>query len=213
MGRHDFSAAEDFIREQNADIVGISEITAIWWQYLKEHLPEYPYRLAEPTHGGVALLSKFRLNDAELRYYGEIRRPRIIAHMTVGKQPLTVLFAHPVVPISKSRIRNGELEVLAQEMADARRDGSTILFGDLNCTPWSPYFERLLVDGKLRDTERGFGLQPSWCAFMPVQLLPIDHCLVSADLRAVKRSLGRSIGSDHLPVFVELEFVAQPTVH
>jgi len=51
---------------------------------------------------------------------------------------------------------------------------------------------------------------PSWPAFLFFKwlMIPIDHCLVSNDIRVVDVKTGASIGSDHLPLIVELEIAA-----
>jgi endonuclease/exonuclease/phosphatase (EEP) superfamily protein YafD len=36
-------------------------------------------------------------------------------------------------------------------------------------------------------------------------MIPIDHCLVSEDIRVINASTAEGIGSDHLPLIVELE--------
>jgi endonuclease/exonuclease/phosphatase family metal-dependent hydrolase len=53
----------------------------------------------------------------------------------------------------------------------------------------------------------GIGLLPSWPTFMYFDwlMIPIDHCLVSDDIRVIMAQLGEAIGSDHLPLIIELE--------
>ena len=58
----------------------------------------------------------------------------------------------------------------------------------------------------LDNARKGFGLLPTWPAFMPWPFLriPIDHCLVSPDIRVIRMRTGRTIGSDHLPIIVDM---------
>jgi endonuclease/exonuclease/phosphatase (EEP) superfamily protein YafD len=92
-----------------------------------------------------------------------------------------------------------------------------IVVGDLNTSPWSAEFMTLTKKTGLRDSQLGYGLQPSWPMLLPyfgvntqpnllTQLLqvPIDHVLVSEQIQVFSRHTGPFIGSDHLPVTVEL---------
>lgn len=69
-------------------------------------------------------------------------------------------------------------------------------------TPWGQPFRELLSRTGLQDTERDFGLQRSYP--MLLQVIPIDHCLVSSHFVALDRHLGPNVGSDHYPLIVEL---------
>lgn len=198
--RHDLVLQH--IRTCQPDIVGVTELTPTWDKKLKEGLSDYPYRIVERRFGGVALYSKFLLRDAEVLYTGDIRRPRIRAKVVLPEQVVSVIFAHPVTPKQQYRLRDLELTKLA---CDARAAGGpVIVFGDMNCSPWSYHFAKLMKDGDLRDTERGFGLQPSWPAIAPLTWVTIDHCLTSDDFVALDRKTGPYVGSDHLPVLVKL---------
>jgi endonuclease/exonuclease/phosphatase (EEP) superfamily protein YafD len=56
----------------------------------------------------------------------------------------------------------------------------------------------------LRDSQLGFGVQPSFPTFSWAIRIPIDHCLVSPEVVVLDRKLAPSVGSDHFPVMVEL---------
>jgi len=200
---HDVDTTLALIKARNADVVGIAELTPTWYQRLRERLPEYRYQVVEPGFGGIGVLSKYPLDDAQIRYFGAIRRPRVHARMRLGNGHVTLLFVHPVIPLRRAETRVGEFTVIAGEAAAAKEP--VILAGDLNSTPWSYLFEMLKENGSLIDSEQGYGPQPSWNGFWPFALFPIDHCLTSAEFSVSSRCTCGRIGSDHLPVFTELE--------
>ena len=70
--------------------------------------------------------------------------------------------------------------------------------------PWSLPLRRLIRQTGLRDSALGFGVQPTWPAGMLLARIQIDQCLVSEDLKVVRRDVGPDVGSDHLPLVVEL---------
>lgn len=198
--------AIQLINSSNADLVGISEVTAPWVLWLQKELKQYPYQVYEPRFGGVALLSKFPLKNSSVEYFSEIKRPRITANAQIRGRNVRVVFAHPVIPLYRKGSRDEELVVLSNEVKSSGT--AAILFGDLNVTPWSYNFNKLLSNGGLIDSERGFGFQPTWCAFWSPfsQLFPIDHCLVTNDFHVSDRQILENIGSDHLPLQVDLRF-------
>jgi endonuclease/exonuclease/phosphatase (EEP) superfamily protein YafD len=83
-----------------------------------------------------------------------------------------------------------------------------MVVGDLNATPWSWPFRNLLATGRLRNSQVGFGVQPSFAASSnPLFRVPIDHLVYSDALLVRQRRLGPRLGSDHFPLLVDLELV------
>jgi endonuclease/exonuclease/phosphatase (EEP) superfamily protein YafD len=83
-----------------------------------------------------------------------------------------------------------------------------MVVGDLNATPWSWPFRNLLSTGNLRNSQIGFGVQPSFAASSnPLFRVPIDHLVHSDALLVRQRRLGPPLGSDHFPLLVDLELV------
>ncbi len=198
---HNYDAAIAAITAKRPDIVALSEVNNDWIAQLNNRLNDFPYRCAAPQHEGVAVYSRLPIVQSQTRISPTLERPRIYAHLRVADREIIFDFAHPWLPVIP-KFRNDELEQLGQ---DARNTTLPfILAGDLNCTPWSYYFHKLMRTGMLHDTESGFGPQPTWCADMLVPVLPIDHCLMSSEFRTISRTVGPNIGSDHLPVYVEL---------
>lgn len=199
------------VKEKSPDVIGFSEITPAWEKVLISGLPEYKHHVIETRYGGVAIFSKTPIYESRIVYYGEIKRPRIEAHLIVGKYPVTFIFMHPVIPKHMYVVRNGEL-ITAGDYA-GRSEDPVVLFGDLNCGPWSYFFTKTMELGRLHDTEKGFGVQPTWTTQWILPLIPIDHCLVSKEFITKERTVGPEIGSDHLPVFVKLDLTRPPLTH
>src|SRR5207237_1142567 len=152
------------------------EFTDDWIKPLKEGLPDYPYSIIEKRTGGIALFSRVPLIDSMVLFSGKKQRPRIETHVNLDGRRTTVIFAHPFA-IGRLEMRNAELREIAAEARGTSEP--VILFGDLNCSPWSYYFAKLVRDSRLQDTERGFGVQPTWSTHFLLPVIPIDHCLTS----------------------------------
>ena len=202
----------DLVREERPDLVLLVEVDDRWMSALEELGDEYPHRFQvtrdEQTFGlgpfGIALFSRLPLTDARSHRLGTERTPVVTAKVQHAGCEWTIIGVHPYPPVS-SRYTAARDSVLA-DVARLSRDaeGPKVVLGDLNTTCWSPQFADLLEVGKLRDSEVGFGYQPTWPDWLPVLVLPIDHLLHSPDVRVIDRRIGPSIASDHRPVIVDV---------
>lgn len=94
--------------------------------------------------------------------------------------------------------------------------GPVLLAGDFNATAWSGVLRKFASESGLRPAGafaptwpvRGYRSQ-STCRLCFPQL-QIDHVLISRSLKVLSRHAGRDVGSDHLPLFVELELARLP---
>lgn len=197
-----------FLRQTDADVILLMEVNERWLSALASLRTLYPQVIAEPREDnfGIALFSRLPLTNSEVIEFGRAEVPSIVATVAVGGQNVFLLGAHPLPPGSaeNARLRNAQLQEIAKRV---RRCGNipAIVLGDLNSTAWSPYFAGLLRDGGLKNTSQGRGLFGSWPVWMPFARIPLDHCLVSASIRVVNKQLGPPVGSDHLPVVVEVQ--------
>lgn len=146
-------------------------------------------------------LSSFKI-DAPSAQFG----PSLITEFQWEHQPVTMVLAHPSVPVSPEawqRQKNHFTHWIAEK---GRYHSNLIILGDFNSVPWMPHFQRLLKSAGLRDSALGFGVQPSWFVSEPWAAVPIDHVLVSPGFQVRRRFIGPEIGSDHRPVLVDLAF-------
>lgn len=197
----------ELIQQQAPDMVTLEEIDADWVAKIAPYLRQYPYRVVVPMNNafGIALYSKLPLQDNRVAYFGDVYKnqhfPSIVAKVLVATNTFTILVTHPLPPLAGFAVRNSQLADIAAHRTVFGKD--LLMVGDLNLSPWSPYFSRLLKQTGLRDSQLGFGVQPSWPSDKPLVKIPIDHVLVSDRFVILNRQLGPSIHSDHLPVIVE----------
>lgn len=167
----------------------------------------YPYRIAAPREDnfGIALFSRKPFLKAEIVPFGISKLPSTVAEFSFGERRFTLLGTHPLPPVNAgcARSRNDQLAVLAGFAQQSRQP--LLLVGDLNVSPWSPYFAELLAAADLRDSASGRGIQPSWPTYWPPLWIPIDHALFSEGIQIRHRETGPDIGSDHYPVIVDFQ--------
>ncbi|MCH8243475.1 MAG: endonuclease/exonuclease/phosphatase family protein [Planctomycetes bacterium] len=194
-----------FLQRSDADVIMLLETDDIWLSAMREALDEYPYSAAAPRKDnfGIGLFSKLPIVGG-IEAMGAVGLPAIRATLIKDGCELTLVGVHAVPPKSAeyAALRNDLFDSLAGSVP--RVDGPVVLLGDLNATPWSPYFHDLLARTGLSDGRRGFGIKATWPSFLGPFGIPIDHCLVSDDVIVEDFQLGPSAGSDHRAVVVDL---------
>jgi len=205
-----YEQVSEYLRESGADAIFLQQVTPAW----EERLPGLmaPYRpvqiAAREDPFGMALLVPFRsrLLDSELfTPLAESTIPAIRASFELEGGPVQTLYVHAPPPIDAGAWVRRNRHLQAAAFWAAEQGESAVVLGDLNCTPFSPFFEDLLSMGRLISSQDGYGVSSTWPAYGgPLGMLPIDHLLHSGDLKTVRRALGPSLGSDHRPLVVEL---------
>ncbi len=131
-------------------------------------------------------------------------RGAVEATVTLEEQRIAVLAIHPRSPTSKERAdRRDEYLRLVASWARSQ-EGPALVVGDFNATPWSSSFRRLTAGAGLRNSQVGFGLQPTFPAGWGPLMIPIDHALHTPDLAVEERRTGPPLGSDHRPLIISV---------
>jgi len=197
------------IREAEADVVVALELTPAWLEHLAPLRAQYPHVVAEAQDDcfGLGVFSKHPLTGARTLWLGYGWVPTLRLTVEADGRSLDVVATHAVPP--KERTQTGARDEQLRDLAGLARERTRplLIVGDLNITPWSPHFRALLREGGLMDSGRGHGLGGTWPSFVPAWLrIPIDHVLVTPELRVLNRSRGRSFGSDHVPLVVDVGY-------
>ena len=196
------------IEQEDPDILAVLEFSDRWPKVLQYFDRRYPYQILEPRwHGfGIAIFSKYPFENTEVCQLARSATdsPAIIGDVNVGGQKLRVAGLHVLSPMSLNRlkIRNNQLAEMSALLS--QNEKPTIVLGDFNCTPSSPFLRDFLKTTGYRDSRQGFGVQPSWHAdYWPLRI-PIDHAFVSKHIHVHDRRLGKNSGSDHFPLIIDV---------
>jgi endonuclease/exonuclease/phosphatase (EEP) superfamily protein YafD len=211
-----YDAVARAIAEARPDIVALVEVDQAWVDALAPALAGYPGRI-ERVGGlgnfGIALYVRGRLTGGVELLGSALPTIVATAELEAPAVPLHVIVTHPLPPMSgaaeeQQREQLGAVasrgRAITSRGALGARGAPLLVVGDLNATPWSRPFVRFLRASGLYDSRIGFGVQASFPADLAILRIPIDHVLVSAELGVRARRVGPAVGSDHLPVFVEL---------
>lgn len=204
------------VERERPDIFILQEATAGWLAALRALSHAYPHTEARPSDSdgsGIAIFSRAEFEELRVVEVGDPARASFLARLRANEAALSLFTTHPPAPIRRGnfRARNRQLMESARFVRDLA--GPKVFVGDLNTSLWSPYFGRLKRAAGLRDAREGFGVLPSWPTWNRLRLLmlPIDHCFVSREVAVRRIETGPDIGSDHLPLIVELEIASAET--
>lgn len=189
------------IEEENPDLIMIHEAGPQWQGGIHTLEANYPYYALSSQLGiqGIAMASRLPGTFTEIPLgskFGLEFRPEDGSYR--------ILAVHPAAPLTPAwaEERNAQFEDLVAYVFSS--DMPTVIMGDFNCTPWSPYLLDLMQTTGLADARVGFGLIPTWHAHNAFFKLPIDHALVKGwEVLDFHRT--ESIEADHFPIVVELK--------
>ena len=198
------------VKKSGADLALLEEVTPVWLEKLTAGLaPEYAVvqASARDDNFGIALFSKIPVLESRILPLGYVQTPTVAAKFKLGESGAVcgLLATHVLPPLSAQYFRERNLQYDELRLFGNKYSKNLIIMGDLNTTSWSPFFQDLIKTGHLHDSTRGAGLQPTWPAYLYPFGIGLEHCLYSDAFKCIKRSVGSDVGSDHLPLIVELQ--------
>jgi endonuclease/exonuclease/phosphatase (EEP) superfamily protein YafD len=204
----------DYVLDLKPDIICLEEYSSGWAANIAALKKGYPYEISKVREDpfGVAIFSRYPMQHQAILELGKARLsggygplPSAYCQIVLDGKTWSILATHPLPPFRSDfySCRNEQYRALAQFVKKNQAD-YFVLAGDLNCAPWSACFMNLLTASNLRDSRVGFALEPTWPANCWILRIPLDHVLTSKNIDTTVRRTGGDLGSDHLPVYVEL---------
>ncbi|TQV71916.1 endonuclease/exonuclease/phosphatase family protein [Denitrobaculum tricleocarpae] len=194
------------IREKNADVVTLQEVSSYVWVEVARLFKDYPYNVVCQFGrvGAVAVFSRLPFEQET-----GSRRGCVVGdglgwiRVMVGDRPVTVASLHLKWPFPFGQ--SAQLDRLEAHLQAL--PGPVVVGGDFNAAPWSHSVNR--VGGAARASViEGLRLtlyRPS-LKWVPGLGLPIDHVLAAPGMATYSIKRGPYVGSDHLPVIARLGF-------
>ncbi|WP_345949513.1 MULTISPECIES: endonuclease/exonuclease/phosphatase family protein [unclassified Mucilaginibacter] len=199
------------VRKADPDVVILLEANEVWEQHTRVLENDYAYHVKVPLNNtyGLILYAKLELSDTEVKYLVEEGIPSIHTKIRLPNgQQIQFYAVHPTPPVPNENVRSTERDKELLIIADLAKASNlpVIVAGDLNDVAWSHTTELFLKMSGLLDPRRGRGFFNSFNAHYPFLRFPLDHAFSSTHfkLRQIKRL--HNFGSDHFPIFLNLQY-------
>ncbi len=211
----DAASVAEVVRSQPADIFGLIEPFPDQATQLHALVRDlYPY-LELATDGQLSLFSRYPISEATTENF-QTSSSSLLATLDIQGKPVRVAIVHPILPIPPKRFRQRNQTLRALADYAKQYPSRAIVMGDFNTTSRSIYFRDFRRRSGFRNASLGHGIHPTWFyldsthfdSFIDFVLqlakIPIDHIVVSPNIR-VDRVTTVSTGiSDHRPLIAEL---------
>lgn len=210
----DYANVVQLIRDTDTDIVNLVEYSPEWESELEEVMRSYPWHVG-PVNGNI-VFSKLPLKPFAFSnpFFGPVKFLSAAATLEVDGEPVLIVTTHPTSPTTLPRLleRDAQIAVLANPVSHLPKWFHVVMVGDFNATTSCRSMRAMMATTEFRDTRQGFGIQSSWPTFFWPLAICIDHAFVSEGVHVHDRRTGPNVGSDHLPVILELSFDRHPQV-
>lgn len=202
-------ADAEWLAAQDADILVLLEASRMQKKWGAVLQAKYPVMVSCSVHYpcSTVIFSRFPLlaHDA-LAGDGDADNRKALSALTarldVEGAELTVFAAHLDRPWPLGEQENW-IEPMRKVVAEVT--GPAIMAGDFNSSPWTHAVRRIGASGNFR---LGSGFTTSWPSDSPALLrLPLDQLYLRGRVEAEVRT-GPQLGSDHLPLLIELDIAA-----
>lgn len=213
-GNQKYDEIERQFRDSNCDVIVVSELSFGLAKHLGDSfVTDYPHFVEFPAdrgNFGIGMYSRLSLTNASVEFLTGDSIPTVIADVHANDRTFHIVGVHTLPPVGKRAFehRNRHLKLIADHVRKQKTDNAdsaVVVMGDLNLTPWSPFFATFLSDARLSQATQGGQLQPTWYRWQAFPFgLVLDHVLLSDELQCVSRTVGEPAGSDHRFVTVEV---------
>ena len=192
-----------FVKKEKPDIAIFMEAKGEWSGNLKKLEDTFAYHVSAEKID-MQIYSTLPLANSKLNIHGK-RRGYVISDIDRGAK-FSIIASHAYPPVVSGNEgftwRNEQLKDIGETVAALEKPA--IAIGDLNVSMWSKFYQSAFKDSGLRNARQGLGVMPTYETKNMFKAIPIDHCLVSEEIQVLNMRVGPTLGSDHVPIIVDL---------
>lgn len=196
------------------NLVFLMEVNKEWMAALaplKKRLP-YSLEVAQEDNFGFVVYSDVPFEKAKEVTFDNSGIGAADGTISVRGRKIRFIGVHTFPPASPTgfQYRNAFLTNLKASLS--KNPEPTLVFGDLNATPWSKPILRLLAENaelpqmSLSGADRKFFRSPTWYGLGALFSIPIDYILHTKHLKRISFLSGPDLGSDHRPIMATFSF-------
>ena len=200
----------EMVDAQQPDVVLLLECNKWWKERCLEAFGNgYAYQVLEDKENtyGMLLFSKLELRNTKVHHLVKEEIPSIETDILLDNRLIKLYAIHPEPPVPSenptSTARDTEILMIGEKAKTNQLP--TIVAGDLNDVAWSYTTDLFLKVSGLLDPRRGRGFFSSFHAKYYLLRWPLDHVFCSGDFRLQTIKRMTDIGSDHFPIFLQLQ--------
>jgi endonuclease/exonuclease/phosphatase (EEP) superfamily protein YafD len=197
------------VKTYNPDVLLINEPDQVWAESIGRLDRDYPNSIKYPLDNtyGMMLLSKLPLTDSSVNFLVKDSIPSIFTRITLPSGSIIDFYGvhpEPPMPGTDTWERDTELLIIGRKIRET--DNPTVIAGDLNDVGWSVTSKLFRKYSGLVDPREGRGLYNTYNVFVPLFRYPLDHIFYSSEFGLIALKKLESIGSDHFPILVALNY-------
>lgn len=199
----DFEVVRRALEDREPDVLVILEPSRAWTSKTSPSGYRVFVRDGRPEPR-ILVFTRERVSNVGFPFDPTLPTASVTFDVELGGLLVHALAVHTAAPTTPGgrAVRNRELDAASTW---ARRSLTpTVVFGDLNATPWSSALQRLEDSADLRNSTYGYGVQATWPTRAGPLGVPIDQLLHSGGLTVTDRATGPSFGSEHRSLWVTI---------
>lgn len=196
LKNNDFDSIYFFNKNLNKDIYCFQEVSNVNYKKIKNKLKQYFYshKIDEVNKWSSLIFSKYKLFDTK------IYNNHTTSLININNFKILIICSH-------FNIFDSETLNLINSIITKRDPNNILILGDFNSAPYSNHFKKFTNLINLKTYYSPIKPYNTWPSFLPNYLrIQIDNVLFKGNFKITNISIGKNYKSDHLPLYVDLEY-------